>query len=60
MTKIRSRPFKGNNDLGLFDWSERQYRPGTPLAVRRIASRFGVLPATAMTLASVYGIGGCE
>jgi hypothetical protein len=56
MTKIRFRPARINNDLSLFDWSERQYRDGTPYAVRRIASRLGVLPATATTLASVYGI----
>lgn len=60
MLKVNPRRVRGNNDLSLFDWSERQYRPGTPLAVRRIASRFGILPATAVTLATVYGIGGCE
>jgi hypothetical protein len=58
MTNLNPRHARGNNDLGLFAWAERQYRDGTPYAVRRIASRLGVLPATAATLADAFGIGG--
>lgn len=60
MTNLDPRHARSNNDLGLLAWAERQYRPDTPVAVRRIASRYGLLPATAATLADAFGIGGCE
>lgn len=58
MTKIRFRPARINNDQSLFDWSERQYRDGASYAVRRLSGRYGLLPATAATLADAFGIGG--
>lgn len=60
MAKIRFRHSGGNNDLSLFAWSERQFRDGTPYAVRRLSGRYGLLPATAAMLADTFGIGGCE
>ncbi len=60
MPKLTPRQARGNNGLSLFAWAERQYRPGTSLAVRRIAARYGLLPATAAMLADTFGIGGCE
>jgi len=60
MKKIRFRRTGSNNELSLFDWSERQHRDGTPYAVRCIAFRYGLLPATAAMLADTFGIGGCE
>jgi len=60
MSNLNPRLSRGNNDAGLLDWAERQYRPGTPPAVRLIASRYHLLPAPAATLADAFGIGGGE
>lgn len=56
--KLHARPSGGNENLGLFAWAERQHRDGTSYAVRRLSGRYGLLPATAATLADAFGIGG--
>lgn len=58
--KLQQRPSMGNRDVDLIAWGERQPRDDMPATVRRIAKRYGLLPATAMTLADAYGIGGAQ
>lgn len=58
MGKLRRLPQKGNHDLALFAWAERQFRDGTHPAARRLAKRYRLLPATAIAIADAFGIGG--
>jgi len=58
--KIQHCPSMGNRNVDLLAWGERQPRNDMPATVRLIAKRYGLLPATAMTLADAFGIGGAQ